>query len=202
MKTGRTTLRRRLGTLAGLLAMTAATVVAVPGQASAEGAAAPNPTGAVNRDIADVAADTAGIDLSGMERVKVQTANQAVYGYIYRNVQTNKCLDHSNRYGVRAIRCNSGLYQVWIPLKASNPNRVVLKNYQTKKCLDHSNRYGLRAIRCNGGTYQEWIDSDFTVYPDTGRLINAKTRKCLDHSNRYGIRAINCNGGRYQLWST
>lgn len=51
-----------------------------------------------------------------------------------RNYATGRCLDHSQEYGVRAIRCNGWNWQRWLPHRASD-GTIFLVNKATALCL-------------------------------------------------------------------
>jgi hypothetical protein len=53
---------------------------------------------------------------------------------VLRNVATGLCLDYSNTYDVRAIGCNNGNWQQWLPSRQSD-GTILLINKATGGCL-------------------------------------------------------------------
>lgn len=73
--------------------------------------------------------------------------------YDIQNMETGRCLDHSNEYGLRTLTCTGVGYQRWTVVDLGNG--IEIRNAMTGACLDDSG-LGLRAIRCNGGQFQRW----------------------------------------------
>lgn len=112
----------------------------------------------------------------------------------YKNVATNRCVDHSITYGLRALSCNGTYFQAW---RAGNCDGAYCEivNVQTGLAIDDSFTYGLRAIARNGLNYQKWAR---VIYSNGVEFVNLNTGRAIDDSFTYGLRSFSRNGSNHQ----
>ncbi|QKW17685.1 actinohivin [Kitasatospora sp. NA04385] len=129
--------------------------------------------------------------------------SSTVYAYTLRNMATNRCVDDSFDYGLRAFGCNGLNFQrlnFYDQGNDSTSKMWVLQDQSTGRCLDDSLAYGLRSASCNGLNYQNWR---MQYWSDSSRtFINVNTGRCMDDSSAYGLRAYPCNNLTYQRFYT
>lgn len=136
------------------------------------------------------------ISAMAMTPLSAPAANASNYYLVYSNFATNRCLDDSFQYGLRAFPCNSLSYQQF----RTGPNDNIFQNLNTGRCIDDSFQYGLRAFPCNGLAYQRW-HRYFGNPADQLHFQNEATTGCLDDSFPFGLRTHGCNQLSYQTWA-
>ncbi|MET9887597.1 RICIN domain-containing protein [Streptomyces sp. NPDC006430] len=117
--------------------------------------------------------------------------------YFFKNVETSRCVDDSQAYGLRAFTCNWSNYQKFQFWQKGN-GYYRIANYATGRCIDDSDAYGLRGFGCNTGPYQEW-----NLYSDgvTTHLRNRATGRNLDDSYEFGLRTFAPNDLSWQSFT-
>jgi hypothetical protein len=121
---------------------------------------------------------------------------------IMQNEATNRCLDDSFAFGLRAFPCNRLSYQRWDVAVAVSFTRglsLTLRNQNTRRCLDDSSAFGLRTFPCNFSEYQHFYPLIISLDGGT-ELINGMTRRCVDDSFAFGLRSYPCNLLSFQTW--
>lgn len=127
------------------------------------------------------------------------TADAQVFQF-RRNVATNRCMDDSFAFGLRAFPCNGGVYQ-YITYE-SGTFGFRLRFGQTGRCVDDSLAFGLQAFPCNGTRFQQWTARDVFRFP-AERVIfhtNFETGRSLDDSLQFGLRSFPQNRTDFQLF--
>lgn len=117
--------------------------------------------------------------------------------YFFKNVETSRCVDDSQAYGLRAFTCNWSNYQKFQFWQKGN-GYYRIANYATSRCIDDSDAYGLRGFGCNAGPYQEW-----NLYSDgvTTHLRNRATGRNLDDSYEFALRTFAPNDLSWQSFT-
>jgi hypothetical protein len=111
------------------------------------------------------------------------------------NIETDRCIDDSLAYGLRAFLCNGLAFQTFDTITQADGSWA-LKNQATNRCIDDSLAYGLRAAPCNGLAFQAF--AHYLEPAGFHELRNKVTGRCIDDSFAYGLRAFPCNGMSFQ----
>jgi hypothetical protein len=111
------------------------------------------------------------------------------------NIETNRCIDDSFAYGLRAFPCNGLAFQTFDVIPQPD-GRWVLRNRATARCIDDSLAYGLRAFPCNNLSFQAFAPRKEPA--GFYELRNKATGRCIDDSYAYGLRAFPCNNLSFQ----